>query len=61
MVTHGDFPHLQLILIQAHGGLQVVLQALSIVAAVQRQHQAVSQPDQDVPCCPGHRLVTEEP
>lgn len=60
-VTHGDSQRLQLVLVQGHGGLQVVLQALSVVAAVQRQHQAVGQPDQDVPCHPGHRLVAEEP
>lgn len=61
MLTHGDIPHVQLTLIQGEGGGQVALQTLSVVAAVQRQHQAVGQPDQDVPCRPGHRLVAGKP
>lgn len=61
MVTHRDVPRLQGSLVQGDGGHQVVLQTLSVVAAVQRQHQAVSQPDQDAACRPGHRLVTDEP
>lgn len=61
VVTHGDIPRRQLGLVQVHGGLQVVLQTLGVVAAVQRQHQAVGQSDQDVPRRPGHRLVAVEP
>lgn len=38
MVTHRDVPRLQGSLVQGDGGRQVVLQTLSVVAAVQRQH-----------------------
>lgn len=48
-------------LIQRQGDVKVVLQTLGIVAAVQGQHQAVSQSDQDVSRCPGNRLVADEP
>lgn len=61
MVTHRDGLRLQGCLVQGEGSRQVGLQTLSVVAAVQRQHQAVSQPDQDAACRPGHRLVTDEP
>lgn len=59
-LTHRDVSGQQLFLIESHGGVEVCLQTLGIVAVAHGQHQAVGQSDQDVPRSPGDRLVTVE-
>lgn len=59
-LTHRDVFGQQPFLIERHGGVQVCLQTLAIVAVAHGQHQAVGQSDQDVPRSPGDRLVTME-